>query len=1617
MRKIAFLPLFVGVLLNAQSINIGNFYYRDYLDFGQNKGSFGSGTLTGKDGTSISVPSVPNFAASSNYGSLTSVGRGFAVTANHVSSPTGADGLLRWGLTDYKITKEEIIYDNGATSRQDSISQPYGSDEKFIRLDKFVVEGQVDMLNIDNSATSTNEANENINIENLKKELDRFVKDSDGNVYIYQAGSGIVLFRDTSNPQGDIYPPNSGEMRGGGFGYLNEDSIIYQCLVKSQKCESRGMRFYYVQNTDFNNRITSGDSGSGIYAYDKDKNQWVLLGVTSMVTQGQNRSETSFVSNKDFEDYKSKFEKEINLGDNTSWTMDNQGLTSLNNSFQPFKENANIIFNGNGNIEIKVQKDIIRNIVDTRTNETISAGGFVFADAQTKTTYKFTNEQGKNYFFKGSGLDIGENVVVEWALRNDKNDALHKIGKGELIVKTDYTPNSNENLGYLKLGEGKVTLDTATKAFEGIYITSGRGELALKTGKAEALGAVKDSGRDDISAFANSYTLAQDSTSQMGFYFGTGGGKLDLAGNSLTLNTIAANDSKAIITNSSNSLVDLEIQGFGYGADGKKTTNKTDTIIHASFGESANSSSASGANLNLIYKDSKAHNASLIFDGHINIKGALNATNSNIVLQGHPTAHATISDEKIREQIKNAENGTSQKMPDYMDLSKPSNLNQPDWDSRNFSIAGGITLTNATLMVGKTAKVSADIKADSNSQINFGGTHFIDESDTKNVRGSGFDYYQRVISGALNADELYKDSSYSGKITANGTSITSQFLNFAPNLELSNGANLSAKYLTLTQSSVINFTNSTAQIDNLVVKEMSNLNVKITLDNSSKFEVKESFTFDKSNFNLNDLQSNTLTLPAEYNLYALNGSQITATNFTNSKANAEFLLDNSTFTATSASFKSAKFDLQNGANFNADSLNFGEQSTLVLNDKATLTLKNGLQAQNLNLNLSNSSTLKAKTLTSNGASTINLNDKATLTLTDTFTSENLTLMLANASTFKANTLNASGVFDLLGDENSSATLDTLTLNGEKATLNAKANITNLNLNNVKETTIGENVAISTLNLTQSNANLQDLGANLPQNITLNSNSNLFFNELNLNTSTLNLTSDEHSKAHIKRLIYDAQNGANKTPPQSNFVVSEKFELKNVGWNLGTTQGGDDEKLQKDLFALQFDKNLELGNGASLDINFADKVAKDNADLLFDKDYTIFTAQNLLYSSDFSNISFNLNGSNFFAKGKFDKDTNAFLVQFVRENPRNFDELNPHINPAYSSLLDILLQHDKFDESIDKAINMGDYGALNARLARLDTSFENLANADKSAFKTLPRLQKQEINARIQQNRFTNAKFALARAKNLMQKSDVAPTLSYLIENERKNRAWSSAGASFFSNKGDTFNLQSISLGYDRRFFGDEFLLGVMASLTNAQLSANDISFNPKIYTLAFYSDALFARGELQNQLSLSHLNGDKSFESENSSYKSLNSFFESIYKAEISFLPQNLKPIVLGRVNLSRFDDFNTPTYKQKADNDISVDFGIGVEWLWQKEMGFYTATFTAERDIFHTQKQAKLSLSGAQKFVEYEINDPSFTYQLYLSGSESFKNGIYLRYGLSAFVDSKAYKGVKADVQVGYKF
>lgn len=207
------------------------------------------------------------------------------------------------------------------------------------------------------------------------------------------------------------------------------------------------------------------------------------------------------------------------------------------------------------------------------------------------------------------------------------------------------------------MGDGKVIFNTEHQVFKGVYLTSGRGTLELTKGKAQAFGAVKVDSQLD-SKLPHHFKLEQNNKDSLGIYFGNGGGNLDLKGNSLTLNTISSNDSRANIINTDTDTKNpsyITIEGYGYDRDKNKTQEKADTIIHASFGQSTdskNDNSSTNGNLNLIYKgdaqtpinDDKK--AALVFDGNVNAKG-LEVDNGKVVLQGHPTTHAYIRDQEV----------------------------------------------------------------------------------------------------------------------------------------------------------------------------------------------------------------------------------------------------------------------------------------------------------------------------------------------------------------------------------------------------------------------------------------------------------------------------------------------------------------------------------------------------------------------------------------------------------------------------------------------------------------------------------------------------------------------------------------------------------------------------------------------------------------------------------------------------------------------------------------------------------------------------------------------------------------------------------------------------------
>ncbi|MGX2985411.1 S6 family peptidase [Helicobacter sp. 23-1048] len=1324
-----FLFLLLCASLNAQSINISNFYYRDFLDFGQNKGLFKDSEqnpngvqITGKDGTTLTIPQAPNFSASSNNGNLTAIGRGFVVTANHVSSPenpNSSDNFRKWGLSTYTLAKQ----DAGEYTIL-SVSKPYGRDEKFLRFDKYIIEGQASMLDITNSTNTSNPtstAQESQNLENFKNAI-KGLADSNGNVYVYQAGSGVITLRGGTSV--DISRLDNGETKGGGFGILNVDSSAYLDLVKGYASgDSRGITFTYSPSGDFNNRITSGDSGSGIYAFDKANNKWILLGVTSQSTT-TNTAYIAAVSNKELLDFQKNFEQKIPLSGGT------QNINALN-----LQQNKDIIFSGGG--AIQVANNINRNISGY-------AGGFVFeasngASSTNPTKYTFSNTNGTNYYFKGSGLDIGQNVEVEWNLRNDKNDALHKIGQGTLIIKTTYTPDTSkgENLGYLKIGEGKVIFDTDKKAYDGVYITSGRGALELKNGKAEAIGASKDSSVAGTASGANSYTLSQNKSSEMGIYFGSGGGVLDLGGNSLKLNTIAANDSGAIITNSTTSTKStLEIEGFGYDSNGTKQSTKADTIIHASIGES---SANQVANIDIIHKGDKntqnthpqtpsaVEGAFLIFDGHINSSGTLSAENANIALQGHATTHATISDAKIREQIKNAEAGTHKAMPEYMDLSKPSTVSQPDWDDRFFKFAQGITLINTNLTLGRNASLQSNISADSTSSITFGGgvKHFIDNKDGANINGGGFGYYQKVEGGNLNLEQekiANQTIHYKGKITANGGNIQSNIWDFNASLDLKNNAKLEAEYLTLKSSDSVRLqSGASAIVQNLKLQNLNENDLNKIFDNNvtnnTKLKVAQKFIFDSvGSLDLATLDSSHIDIAQYYDIEATKSS-ITGTN-KNLIANIS-LFDSATLSAQNLTLKDTNANVINpSTNPNAiKNLVYLDSSQNNASQSPTkLTLSENLKAQDLQKasvilwGKSEISTPKIEfsnikegiLLLDSEAKLTNANNQNTNTEIKSNDSV-LNIFLSGDKNFD---LNASGA-------NSQITLNTIPSDFTPAPSNKPSeNMPSVNFSgkiSASDFSVVDTTALESITTTVELSGSANLTA---RNITLDSTHNAINLQGNSmltaisihakNLTQLNLNVAQNATANVDKFIFEKSNITNLNQvsliSQNISLQSSSISANNLAFN-----SLKNVNLTLDATSMLNIDNLDVNN-TTLTLHLADSQANARGlgkinlthSNIFINSWDLANATKFISDSNssinFTNLSYAQNNTpkNIESSATISGTFSLHNVGQMTQNANRFEMLNFNKNLTFDAQSNIVIALDSSVSKIDTTLTLGKY---------------------------------------------------------------------------------------------------------------------------------------------------------------------------------------------------------------------------------------------------------------------------------------------------------------------------------------
>ena len=278
----------------------------------------------------------------------------------------------------------------------------------------------------------------------------------------------------------------------------------------------------------------TGDSGSPLLGYDSKLKKWVAVGVLIGGTQPPNAPYIT-VFNIHYPGYiklvKDKFTAGIVQNNtNTEWEWavdDNDKSTSHIHSEQAslkvnlYNESLSANDSHQSRPSIDYGQDVIFNgdtdgklILNQDINQ--GAGALYF-------NTNFTVAPKEDQTWLGGGISIAEGKYVVWKVKNPENDRLSKIGAGMLYVN-----GKGKNLGDISIGDGTVIFNQREdenglkQAFNKVGITSGRPILTLNS---------------------------EDQINPDNLYFGFRGGRLDLNGNSLTMQYIRHSDSGAQIVN------------------------------------------------------------------------------------------------------------------------------------------------------------------------------------------------------------------------------------------------------------------------------------------------------------------------------------------------------------------------------------------------------------------------------------------------------------------------------------------------------------------------------------------------------------------------------------------------------------------------------------------------------------------------------------------------------------------------------------------------------------------------------------------------------------------------------------------------------------------------------------------------------------------------------------------------------------------------------------------------------------------------------------------------------------------------------------------------------------
>ncbi|ENS7106157.1 autotransporter domain-containing protein [Neisseria gonorrhoeae] len=536
-----------------------------------------------------------------------------------------------------------------------------------------------------------------------------------------------------------------------------------------------------------------GDSGSPLFAFDKQKNQWVFLG-TYDYWAGYGKK-----SWQEWNIYKKEFADKIKQRDNvgtvkgngehhwkTTGTNSHIGSTAvrLAGNERGANNGQNVTFENNGTL-----------VLDQNINQ--GAGGLFF---KGDYTVKGANN---DITWLGAGIDVADGKKVVWQVKNPNGDRLAKIGKGTLEIN-----GTGVNQGQLKVGDGTVILnqqadaDKKVQAFSQVGIVSGRGTLVLNS---------------------------PDQINPNNLYFGFRGGRLDANGNDLTFEHIRNVDEgarivnhntghastitltgKSLITNPNSLSVhsiqndydednysyyyrprrpipqgkDLYYKNYRYYAlksggsvnapmPENGQTENNDWILMGSTQEEAKKNAMNHKNNQRISgfsgffgeENEKGHNGALnlnfngksaqnrfLLTGGANLNGKISVTQGNVLLSGRPTPHARdfVNKSSARKDAHFSKNNEV--------------VFEDDWINRTFKAAEIAVNQSASFSSGRNVSdITANITATDNAKVNL---------------------------GYKNGDEVCVRSDYTGYVTCNTGNLSDKALNSFDATRINGNVNL-----------------------------------------------------------------------------------------------------------------------------------------------------------------------------------------------------------------------------------------------------------------------------------------------------------------------------------------------------------------------------------------------------------------------------------------------------------------------------------------------------------------------------------------------------------------------------------------------------------------------------------------------------------------------------------------------------------------------------------------------------------------------------------------------------------------------------------------------------------